>query len=211
VPEASQQSGWDRRRTVLLERYERIALEQFAARGFRNVTIDDIAAVAGVSARTLFRYFPTKDDFLVGMPRRFAAAMTELIGALEPSDDPLSTAWRLIRDRYAHEPPDVELMALWRQAATDAPDVVDRVRGERLQTMLDALTDYIARSLHVDATTDSRPRILAGTLAGIELAIVEAMTRSTVEVTDLVAAADELMSVTGRPPVGNRPDGGRSP
>lgn len=196
VPEASQQSGWARRRTLLLQRYERIALEQFAVRGFHTVTIDDIAAVAGVSARTLFRYFPTKEDFLVGMPRRATAGLIVLIDALEPSEDPLSSAWRLIRDRYSQEPPDVTHMTLWRRAAVDAPEVVDRVRGERLQLMLDALTAYIARSLRVDPTDDARPRILAGTLVGVELAIVEAITRTNVDVADLVAAADEQLRAT---------------
>jgi AcrR family transcriptional regulator len=196
VSEGSQQSGWDRRRTRLLERYERIALEEFAARGFRNVTIDDIATVAGVSARTLFRYFPTKEDFLVGMPRRATSALTEAIDALEPTDDPLTAAWHLIRDRYSQEPPDVTHMTLWRRAAADAPDVVDRVRGERLQTLLDALAAYIARSLQVDPASDPRPRILAGTLVGVELAIVEALTRSSVVVADLVATADDVMRAT---------------
>ena len=51
-------SGWDRRRSLLLGKYERIALEMFASRGYKAVTVDEIADTAGVSARTLFRYFP---------------------------------------------------------------------------------------------------------------------------------------------------------
>lgn len=195
VPHTSPQSGWDRRRTVLLERYERIALELFAERGYRNVTVDDVAVAAGVSARTMFRYFPTKEDFLLGMPRRSTAALTRRIEVLAPSDAPHEAAWHLILGWYSDDPPDVEFMTLWRRAAADAPEVEDRVRGERVQTMLDALTRYIADSFDVDPAGDPRPRILAGTLVGMELAVVEAMTRSTIDMADLMAAAGTVLKV----------------
>ncbi len=79
-------SGWERRRSILVGGYERIALELFAERGYRSVTVDDIAAEAGVSTRTLFRYFPTKEDCLLGFPRRGMAAEVAMIEALEPSE-----------------------------------------------------------------------------------------------------------------------------
>lgn len=55
----------NRRRNLLLAEYEQIAWKLFAQYGFREVTVDEIAEAAGVSARTLFRYFPTKEDFLL--------------------------------------------------------------------------------------------------------------------------------------------------
>lgn len=38
-----------------------IALEMFATRGFDDVSVDDVAAAAGISRRTLFRYFSSKN------------------------------------------------------------------------------------------------------------------------------------------------------
>jgi AcrR family transcriptional regulator len=45
------------------------ALRLFLKRGFDSVSITEVAAAANVSRRTLFAYFPTKEDLVV---RRFA-------------------------------------------------------------------------------------------------------------------------------------------
>ena len=44
----------------------RTALELFAQRGFEETTVDDIAEALGVSRRTLFRYFASKNDMVWG-------------------------------------------------------------------------------------------------------------------------------------------------
>jgi AcrR family transcriptional regulator len=41
------------------------ALELFRARGYRQVTVDEIARQAGVARRTVFRYFATKEDLVL--------------------------------------------------------------------------------------------------------------------------------------------------
>jgi TetR/AcrR family transcriptional regulator, regulator of mycofactocin system len=44
----------------------RTALEMFAEHGFEETTVDDIADALGVSRRTLFRYFASKNDMVWG-------------------------------------------------------------------------------------------------------------------------------------------------
>jgi AcrR family transcriptional regulator len=183
-------SGWDRRREQLLGEYERVALELFAARSFKAVTVDEIAEAAGVSARTLFRYFPTKEDYLLALPRRGVDATVQALAVLEPNDEPLVTAWRMVRDGFLLTMVDVDLLNLWRRAAADVPEVVAGVRGERTQKLLDATADYCARSFGVDRADDIRCLLLGGVLAGIELAIVEAWGRSDMPLAEIVEEAD---------------------
>lgn len=42
------------------------ALKLFERQGFRGTTIDDIAREVGVSSRTVFRHFATKNDLILG-------------------------------------------------------------------------------------------------------------------------------------------------
>jgi mycofactocin system transcriptional regulator len=45
---------------------QKIALQLFCEHGYDAVTVDDLAAAAGISRRTFFRYFPSKADALMG-------------------------------------------------------------------------------------------------------------------------------------------------
>lgn len=49
-------------RAVVRSLLARTALEIFAAQGYDSTTVDQVAAAAGVSRRTLFNYFRTKED-----------------------------------------------------------------------------------------------------------------------------------------------------
>jgi mycofactocin system transcriptional regulator len=68
-----------------------IALELFARNGFDETTVEDIAAAAGISRRTLFRYFPSKNDMVWG---DFEWVLDRLRGYLaeRPSGEPLMAA-----------------------------------------------------------------------------------------------------------------------
>ncbi|MEU8236767.1 TetR family transcriptional regulator [Actinoplanes missouriensis] len=67
------------------------ALRLVDERGADRVTVDEIAATAGVSARTFFNYFATKEDALVGDPLE---GCTDLRAQLldRPADQPLLEA-----------------------------------------------------------------------------------------------------------------------
>ena len=70
-----------------------VALERFAAQGFDNTTVDEIAAAADVAPRTFFRYFPTKVDVLFADHPEELALVRETLAA-RPSDEPVVDAVR---------------------------------------------------------------------------------------------------------------------
>ncbi len=76
-------NGSGDRRELARARVEQAALELFRLKGFEQVTIDDVAAAAGISRRTFFRWFATKADAVWG---DFAAHVARLESLLADSD-----------------------------------------------------------------------------------------------------------------------------
>jgi AcrR family transcriptional regulator len=66
MPTASDQKLWTRTRQAVYAEITRTAMELFLERGFAATTIDDIATAAGISRRSFFRYFGTKEDIVLG-------------------------------------------------------------------------------------------------------------------------------------------------
>ncbi|MER6994363.1 helix-turn-helix domain-containing protein [Streptomyces sp. NPDC000410] len=57
---------WDRSRQVAVQAILDTAVRLFAEQGYERTTIAQIAREAGISQRSLFRYFGTKEDLVCG-------------------------------------------------------------------------------------------------------------------------------------------------
>jgi len=59
-------SLWARSRQAAYAEITSVAMRLFLEQGFDQTTIDEIAATAGISRRSFFRYFGTKEDIVLG-------------------------------------------------------------------------------------------------------------------------------------------------
>jgi AcrR family transcriptional regulator len=76
----------DRRRDLIARDIRRVALTLFAERGFAAVSVQEIADAAGMSARTFFRYFASKDDILLDYERHLQARLQAALRARPPGE-----------------------------------------------------------------------------------------------------------------------------
>ena len=77
-----------RRRLATMDDIEQAALGLFEQQGVEGTTVDEIAAAAGISPRTFFRYCATKEDAVLRVQRAMEEVLAERCAALSP-DRPL--------------------------------------------------------------------------------------------------------------------------
>jgi mycofactocin system transcriptional regulator len=82
-----------RRRSTSWDHISNVAIDLFAARGFDDVSVDDVAEAAGIARRTLFRYYPSKNALPWGDFEAHLTHMRDLLADLDP-DVPIGDALR---------------------------------------------------------------------------------------------------------------------
>ena len=82
-----------RRRSTTQDHITDVALDLFAARGFDEVSVDDVAQAAGIARRTLFRYYASKNAIPWGDFDAYLDHMRDLLDDVDP-DVPVGEALR---------------------------------------------------------------------------------------------------------------------
>ncbi|WP_410574758.1 TetR family transcriptional regulator [Amycolatopsis sp. cmx-4-61] len=87
----------ERTRRAVQREIGEAALALFVERGFDKTTIDDVAAAVGMSQRSVFRYFRTKEEILVG---KLDLIVDEILITLRerPLDEPVWASLRRVFD-----------------------------------------------------------------------------------------------------------------
>jgi AcrR family transcriptional regulator len=117
---------------------QQAALDLFARDGYDTTTTDEIAERAGVSARTFFRYFPTKDSVLFVGEYGWFQSLTEDYLA---QPDSLSDIDALLQTLLA-KPPGRRSQQLYDKAVASSPTlrgVVHAHQQEDIETLAEAV------------------------------------------------------------------------
>jgi AcrR family transcriptional regulator len=132
---------------AMISEVERVALRLFDDRGFAHVTVEDIASEAGISVRTFYRYFPTKEDVLQVRLRREARILQEALRE-RPSDEAPVRALRVAFGQVvALEDPDH--VGRWIRVIAGTPSVLAGVMGGVQLISNAAIRDFFASRLGV--------------------------------------------------------------
>jgi AcrR family transcriptional regulator len=148
----------ERKKQKTRETISKVALELFAERGYEQTTIAEIAEAAEVSPRTIFAYFPSKEDILFcdlpGVQERLAQALRE-----RPEG---TTALDALRDFIAGSmSPDRNAVIRKRILATN--ETLRRNERARFAPFEQLMVEAIAKDLDA-GTDDIRPQIVAAAL-----------------------------------------------
>ena len=153
----------EQRRRSTREALRRAALASFARKGFANVTVTELARAAGVTERTFFRHFPSKEAVLFQDYETQVEWLSEAL-AQRPASETLIDA---VLASIASFPHDLEVV---RQAATARAELItaDRIAGHLRvvqSSFARVITDFIN-----DRYPDTRDIDLVGEVAGATIA-----------------------------------------
>ena len=124
----------------------RAAIETFAARGFFNAQVADVARTAGVAAGTVYLYFRGKDDLLISI---FEKTMKEAIAAgrenIARHTDPLAQLRAIARLHLDRMSRDRDLAVVFQVELRQSTKFMERFSATHLREYLGIIRDVIAR------------------------------------------------------------------
>jgi AcrR family transcriptional regulator len=147
----------------------------FAERGFERVTVADVARAADVSQKTVFNYFPTKEDLVYWQLEAFEEELLAAVRDRAPGDSALEAFGRFVmrqRGLLGDADPDMreQLVALTR-TIVESPSLLARE-----QQVFAGYTGSLAALLAEEtgaAPADVRPWVAANAMIGMHRALVD--------------------------------------
>ena len=190
----------ERKKRLMRQQLSDVATQMFMERGFDAVRVTEIAEACGVSEKTVFNYFPTKESLILDRLESTMAALK--VGLADPAVSPVEAALRIL---------DGELGAMtsWLASQEDLAQASAAIR--RFGTLIrqtpalrahqsDMMDQFTAVAAGVLATRagmngdDPEPQIAAAALLGLWRIQYQALpkyldgTRSSAQVHQAVAA-----------------------
>jgi len=183
----------EQRRRSTHEALRRAALASFASKGFANVTVTELAREAGVTERTFFRHFPTKEAVLFQDYETQVEWLSEALAQRPPSE----SVFDAVLASVASFPYDLEVV---HQAATARTELIsaDRIASHLRvvqSSFAGVITDFIKNRYSDTSDIDLVAEVAGATLAAALVVAVENWGRNgcTGDLGETTAAAMNLV------------------
>jgi AcrR family transcriptional regulator len=166
----------ERRKRETRQAISDIATGMFAARGYDQVTIAEIAAAAGVAKMTVTNYFPRKEDLVFDQAEGLIRQLAEVIATRAPGESLLAAVRRDYAAAVARGDVSLGLSSpAFARMIQDAPALASRAL-EMLNQREQALGDAIAAETGTD---NPQQRVVAALLVSVPRVLsAEAFRRS---------------------------------
>jgi TetR/AcrR family fatty acid metabolism transcriptional regulator len=123
----------------------RAAIDTFAARGFFNAQVADVAKSAGVAAGTVYLYFRGKDDLLISIfERTMNDAIAEGRAAVARLTDPVERLRSIARVHLERLGRDRQLAVVFQIELRQSTKFMERFSSTHLREYLGIIRDVIA-------------------------------------------------------------------
>jgi AcrR family transcriptional regulator len=152
-----------KRSEMMIAELESVALRLFEQRGFNEVTVEEIASEAGISVRTFYRYFPTKEDVLQSRIARRSEYIREGLAARPADEPPLHSVRVVLTEEAAAQDP--EAMRRWIAVIAATPNVLKGVLGVIQLKPNRVMAEFFGERLGVPADA-LIPTVLASAVGG---------------------------------------------
>jgi AcrR family transcriptional regulator len=166
-------------RAVVRSLLARTALELFAVQGYDNTTVEEVAAAAGVSRRTLFNYFRNKEDLALSG---------------------LSEQGELIAARFAERPADEDVWESLR-AAFQVLLEIEMSPQDQLEFMTLLFDNDSLRAGHAEKSArwqDELAPLIEPRLPASKQRVLEARAIAAAGITCMQTAIEEWVRLRGR-------------
>ena len=142
----------ERKKRLMRQQLSDTATQMFMERGFAAVRVTEIAEACGVSEKTVFNYFPTKESLILDRLESTVASLKS--GLTQPEVGPTEAALRILTD-------ELSAMTSWLAAQDDLAQASAAIR--RFGTLIRASPSLRA---HQSDMMDQFTAVAAGILAG---------------------------------------------
>jgi len=159
----------ERKKQRTRETIARAAHELFAERGYHATTLPEIAEAADVSTRTIFAYFPSKEDILFSDFPVMKEALTQALAERPEGVEALETVREFILS--SHNLEKSELDEQLGRCVADDPTLRSHLRA-RIAELEEVIAAAIAKDIGA-AEDDLRPHVVAASLTAAFIVLTE--------------------------------------